>query len=89
MIEDNASLLTSSSAGASAAAIFSALKDGKLNKDKMLDLVKSKVDEAKQKGGEVANGEGKAGAAFQGMQSWIEGAIPEDLKDKVCRSTSK
>lgn len=88
LIEDNASLLASSGAGGSAAAIWSALKssasDKSFDKDKLLELAKSKIEEAKkmaeEKGSDVG---GSAGEAWSGMQQWIQTVVPDASKDKV------
>lgn len=86
LIEDNASILASSSAGASAAAIWGALKNSasdkkdKLNKDKLLELVRSKIDEAKDKAKEKG---GDASEGWKGMLQWVQSAVPDDAKDKV------
>ncbi|KAF8309267.1 hypothetical protein DL93DRAFT_2158473 [Clavulina sp. PMI_390] len=90
MITDNASLLGSSSAGASAAAIWSAVKSavdgkkGKIDQDKLKELVNGKIEEAKEAakslGGEASEG---LGDKWEGLQGWLKGVVPEEVQQKI------
>lgn len=51
-----------------------------------MELVKSKIEEAKDKAKESGiDATGGAGAAWTGLQQWIKSTVPEDAQDKVCR----
>lgn len=51
-----------------------------------MELVKSKIEEAKEKAKESGiDATGGAGAAWTGLQQWIKSTVPEDAQDKVRR----